>query len=286
MFRSDLALEQSESMDQLPGGVESENLTVGEAKITRIKVVTQEGAEKMGKPVGNYITIELPPFSTEGTMDEDKLSAVKNEISRLIPAEGLILIIGIGNVEITPDALGPKAAATVLATRHISPELAMASGLGNLRPVAVLSPGVLGQTGIETGEILKGLVDKVKPSGVIVIDALASRKLSRLGNTIQISDTGISPGAGVGNMRNEINSVTLGVPVIAIGVPTVVDASTMVSDITGGQNLNENDEMGKMMVTPREIDLLIEHAAVMISHSINCALHPHLSSDDLLALVS
>ena len=284
--RTDLALELSEALANVPEGVINEELTVGEAKISRIQVTNKEGEAAIGKPIGNYVTIELPPFSGEGSMDESNLSVVKNEISRLLPKEVLILIAGIGNAEITPDSLGPKAAALVLATRHISPELAKSAGLGDLRPVAVLSPGVLGQTGIETGEIIQGIVDKVKPSGVIVIDALAARRLSRLGNTIQISDTGISPGAGVGNKRKEISKVTLGVPVLSIGVPTVVDAATLVSDITADPKVSSREELTNMIITPREIDLLIEHAARLISHSLNCALHPALSSEDLLALVS
>lgn len=284
--RTDLALELAEGLTNVPEGVVSEELTVGDAKISRIQVTNKKGETAIGKPIGNYITIELPPFSGEGSMDESNLSVVKNEISRLLPKEGLILITGIGNAEITPDSLGPKTTALVLATRHISPELAKSAGLGDLRPVAVLSPGVLGQTGIETGEIIQGIVDKVKPSGVIVIDALAARRLSRLGNTIQISDTGISPGAGVGNTRKEISSVTLGVPVLSIGVPTVVDAATLVSDITADPNVSSRDDLTNMIITPREIDLLIEHAARLISHALNCALHPTLSSEDLLALVS
>ena len=196
-------------------------LTVGDAKVTRIKVTNRAGEKALGKPVGSYITIEVPRLTDDAALDDDFLSCVKNELSRLLPGDGPVFVCGVGNTEITPDALGPHTAAGVLATRHISGELARSVGLGDLRPVSVLSPGVLGQTGIETGEILLGIVEKVKPGAVIVIDALASRKLSRLGCTVQMSDTGISPGAGVGNARKEISRDTLGVSVISVGVPIV-----------------------------------------------------------------
>ena len=170
----------------------------------------------------------------------------------------------------------------ILATRHIGEELARSIGFDNLRSVTAISPGVLGQTGIATGEIIRAVIDKTNPDFVIAIDALASRKVSRLGRTIQIADTGIIPGSGVKNSRNELSKKTLGVPVVSIGVPTVVDANTLVNDIA--ENEVQYHGASEMVVTPKEIDLLIERASRLISHSINCALQPDISEDELLML--
>lgn len=287
-IRTDLALERRELAAQDCDGVDSEELSVGSAKITRITVTNENGVQAVGKPVGTYITIEVPPFSDESASDDTRRSAITVELNRILPEEGPILIAGLGNSDITPDALGPKTVSGVLATRHISEELSKSLGLGELRAVSVISPGVLGKTGIETAEILKGIVEQVKPAAVIVIDALASRRLSRLGCTVQISDTGITPGSGVGNARNEISKASLGVPVIAIGVPTVVDATTLAKDLLNGENADEEALTGngsQMMVTPREIDTVIQHAADLVALSINCALHPHLAPEVLMALV-
>lgn len=292
-FRTDLALENKEELGgNVPRGVTVDELSIGLAKITRIRVENEEGAAALSRPKGNYITIEVPPFSdTAGEIDE-RLTAVSTELVKLLPEEGEILVAGLGNSDITPDALGPKAAARVLATRHISGELARSAGLGDLRKVSVVSPGVLGQTGIETGELLAGIAEKTHPAAVIAVDALASRRLSRLGCTIQISDTGISPGSGVGNHRQEISRKTLGVPVIAVGVPTVVDAATLVCDLAGATD-EERSRLkaaveprgASMVVTPREIDLLIDRAADMVSLGINQALHPHILPEDMKMLV-
>ncbi len=287
-IRTDLALEMREMAKDDCDGVESETLSVGSAKITRIRITNQKGVDAVGKPIGRYITIEVPPFSDESASDDTRRSAITVELNRVLPKSGPILIAGLGNSDITPDALGPKTVAGVLATRHIGDELAHSLGLGKLRPVSVVSPGVLGKTGIETAEILRGIVKEVAPAAVIVIDALASRRLSRLGCTVQISDTGIAPGSGVGNTRKEISQATLGIPVIAMGVPTVVDATTLAKDLLQGEGQTDRQwdrDSEKMMVTPKEIDTVIAHAADLVSLSINCALHPHLSPELLCALV-
>ena len=272
---------------RLPAGVDSDEVHIGDVRITRIKITEEEGEKALGRKQGTYVTIEVPPFSDDAGLDEDALTAVKRELTALLPAEGTVLVAGLGNTRITPDALGPKTAARILATRHITGEIARSAGLGDLRPVAVLAPGVLGQTGIETSEILAGSVERIKPAAVVVVDALASRKLSRLGCTVQISDTGIAPGAGVGNRRQEISEETLNV-VVSMGVPTVVDAGTLAYDLLGGhepadQELTE-PRGASMIVTPREIDLLIDRAAQLVSHAINCALQPGLDSELLLSL--
>jgi len=294
-FRTDLALEQREALgERTPPGVSAEELSLGQVKISRIKVETAQGEKALQKPVGNYITIEVPPFSDNAHEIDERLEALSRELSLLLPKEGLILVVGLGNSEITPDALGPKTAGRVLATRHITGEIARSAGLDDLRPVAVITPGVLGQTGVETGEIIRGLVEHIKPAGVIVVDALASRNLSRLGCTVQISDTGISPGSGVGNSRAEISKKTLGVPVIAVGVPTVVDAFTLANDLMQDENGAQRDRVNstvrprgaEMIVTPREIDLLIDRAAGLVSLGINHALQPQIPPEDMLALAS
>ena len=196
-----------------------------------------------------------------------------------------MLVAGIGNKDITPDALGPRCAEGIFSTRHITSELAEEIGLDFLNPVCSLATGVLGQTGIETGEIIKSVADAIKPKAVIVIDALAAAGLERLGRTVQITDTGITPGSGVGNKRAEISKNTLGVPVIAIGVPTVVDAVTLARAMTGNKTATESSEAQNMMVTPREIDVMIERAAKLISLCVNCALQPETDPELLLSVV-
>ena len=212
------------------------------------------------------------------------------ELCKLLPDHGTILVAGLGNESITPDALGPRATRRLFATRHINGEIARVTGFQNLRPVAALCPGVLGQTGIETAEILESVVRGISPSAVIVIDALSSRRLSRLGTTVQLTDTGLSPGSGVGNKRAEISLRTLGVPVIAIGVPTVVDGATLIADWLDSYGIDPRKEPqfereSFMMVAPKEVDLLIDRAAEVVAMGINCALQPTLDEQELLELV-
>lgn len=289
IFRTDLAIEAREQVEKDVEGVTTEELNFGKAAITRMKITSSKGEQAMGRPMGNYITVQVPPFSDNCASDDETLSVLTKELSSLMPKEGPVLVVGLGNEEITPDALGPKVAQKTLATRHITGEFARSLGLGNLRSVAVIAPGVLGQTGIETAELIAAVVRQIGPSCVIVIDALASRSLARLGCTVQITDTGISPGSGVHNMRPQLNEQALGVPVIAMGIPTVVDAATLAHDLT--ENSTEIQQKiqprgAKMMVTPKEIDLLVDRGAIMVSLAINSALHPSLSVNDILALVS
>ena len=193
-----------------------------------------------------------------------------------------------GNEEITPDSLGPKTALKVLATRHIQGELARSSGLDRLRPVAVMNTGVTGQTGIETGEYILSVVKRIRPNAVVAIDALASRRLERLGTTLQISDAGISPGAGVGNHRTRINSETIGVPVISIGVPTVVDVRTLAGDLLTniGESADDLPALTKdMVVIPREIDLLTERASRLLGFALNAALQDRFKLSELVELM-
>lgn len=283
--RTDLAIDEHERVSGSIPGVKKEELSFENVKITRITVENSEGAEAIGKPVGRYITVETESFGRFSDMTDARQAAVTGELSRLLPPDGAVLVAGLGNTEITPDAVGPRSVGMILATRHLSGELTRKVGLGDLRAVSALSPGVLGKTGIETGELLFGVVRQIAPAAVIVIDALASNSLSRLGRTVQITDTGIIPGSGVGNARREISRKTLGVPVIAVGVPTVVDAVTLARDVFKGEEDPSQNGTADMMVTPREIDTVVENAAALIALSVNRALHPAIPAEELMALV-
>ena len=291
--RTDLAVEERELLGEDIKGVRYSKEEIEGLPIERLHIGTQRAGQLLKKPVGTYITVELPPLTDSIRDTDSRVKALSEEIRRLLPVNGLVLIAGLGNVEITPDALGPKAASKVLATRHIQGEIARSTGLDKLRAVAVVNTGVTGQTGIETGELLQGVIKNIRPSAVIAVDALASRRLERLGCTVQISDTGIAPGAGVGNRRIRIDQDTMGVPVIAVGVPTVVDALTLAFDLLDISDEKEGRELSdavspqgrSMVVTPKEIDLLIDRAAHLISLAINMALQTDIDTEDLLDLL-
>ena len=286
-LRTDLALEQREiSAPEDTDGIECEEVKKGDAKITRIKITNENGEKKLNRKKGTYITVELPNLSRFADFTESA-KAIAAELTALLPKDGLILVAGLGNDQITPDALGPECGSLIFSTRHIGKELQKSIGFEHLRPVARVIPGVLGQNGIETVEILEGIIRRISPAALITVDALASRRLSRLGCTVQICNTGISPGSGVGNARAEISHDTVGIPVISIGVPTVVDAVTLACDLIG-EDATEKLEKGgeRMMVTPREIDLLTQHASKLVAAAINSALQPHMDIDELTALVS
>lgn len=292
-LRTDLAVEAREIADEDLKDVDYREEEVGGLFIERLDVKTKRAGQLMGKDAGRYVTVNLPPLTDNIRDTDERLPIISQEIRRLLPVNGSVLVVGLGNPEITPDALGPLCVSKVLATRHITGEIARSTGLDKLRSVAVLQTGVTGQTGIETGELILSVVKRIKPTAVIVIDALASRRLERLGCTLQISDTGIAPGAGVGNHRTKICKETLGVPVIALGVPTVVDAVTLVSDLVCIEDESEQSNLREkvsprgstMVVTPKEIDLLIERASRLLSLSINMALHTNIEVSDLLSLL-
>ena len=286
-FRSDLALEAAENVPSLSDtDCYHTQKTEGDITVTRLEIRSDLAAQKIGKPIGTYITLEFPPL----TDDEKKLGTAADLVSRemlsFLPKEGGVLSVGLGNRAITPDALGPRAADMILATRHIQGEFAKSVGLSDLRSSAVLVPGVLGQTGTESRELVQGVCEVVRPAAVIVIDALAARSVHRLGCTVQLSDTGISPGAGVGNHRQPLNRDTLGVPVIGIGVPTVVDAATVAFDCGLPEEEIENiaPKAAGLIVTPREIDLLIARAARLLAAGINRALQPDYDPLELISL--
>lgn len=283
--RTDIALERHELLkDNKCEGVLFKREETEKAVITTIEILDEMGEKALGKPKGKYITIDLPEFSHQSELLDSRLSAITKTIKDLLPPNAqTVLVAGLGNESITPDALGPLCAKQIFATRHIEKGAEKDFGLPNLRPVAAVSTGVLGQTGIETAEYLKGIAEFIKPDAVIVIDALASRKISNLGKTVQLSDTGITPGAGVGNYRKTIDKSTLGVLVISMGVPTVVDGKTIVHDLTkNSQNISTDAD--EMMVTPRDIDTVIDRAARLLALSINCALQPEMEPEIFLAL--
>ena len=288
-LRTDLAIEAREiAGDRVSGTAFSEHTENG-LKISRLEVKSRKAKQILGKDIGTYITIELPSLTDNFTEADERIKTIGGEIRRLLPVNGLILVAGLGNEEITPDSLGPKAGSRVLSTRHITGELARATGLDKLRPVAVINTGVTGQTGIETGEYILSIVNRIRPNAVVAVDALASRRIERLGCTVQISDAGISPGAGVGNHRTKINQETIGVPVIAIGVPTVVDAQTFANDVAGGglSGMGEYSIPGnrQMIVIPREIDLLTERASRLLGFSLNAAMQNEFELRDLVSLM-
>lgn len=284
-LRTDLAIETPNIQTQ-QSGISLFTSQYRKARISRISVDTSQAATQIGRPVGQYVTVELPPLSDNEEELEDYAIRIGGELALMLPENGVILVVGLGNDRITPDAVGPQAAARVLATRHIRKEFARSMGLDGLRPTAVAVPGVLGQTGMETAEVVRGLCNTVKPTAIIAIDALAAAQVSRLGCTVQLCDSGISPGSGVGNDRQALNRDTLGVPVIGIGVPTVVDARSLAIELTGDYESEPavTPNGCVMMVTPREIDLVVRRAAQLIAMSVNYALQPDFSPRELMGV--
>lgn len=290
-FRTDLALERREMLNEDVEGVEVSKSENDECITTVIEIKTEEAAKRLGKGVGKYITLEVNPFSDEAPVSDGRLTALVDSIKSLLPSgNGAVLVAGVGNEDITSDALGPETASLIFATRHIDKKMQIAAGFSEaLRPVAVVSAGVLGKTGIESGEYIKSICEAVKPQCVITIDALAAGSVERLGATIQMSDTGIAPGSGIGNTRKRIDESFVGVPVIAIGVPTVVDAVSLSSELSGlspeklDKGKLKNGE--RMIVAPKDIDILVKNASYLLALAINCALQPTLTPKELYSLM-
>ena len=235
-----------------------------------------------GDPFGTYITYELPPFAASAENTDCLAEALADSLRGLLKGRTeAVLVAGLGNYSVTPDAVGPLTAEKVLATRHIT---GMYKDVfpNDLSTVSVLAPGVLGQTGIEAAEILASAARLIGASAVIAVDALAAKDYSRIGCTIQLTDTGISPGSGVGNCRKELSEQTLGIPVVAVGVPTVVDAATLMENLTG----RATDTGKELVVTPRDIDEVVQKAAALLALSLNAALQPTLSLTDIRELTA
>ena len=308
-FRTDLADERRDlyrkanKIEDEIQGIETEEQQVTEKiKVTRVKITNEQGEQAIGKKRGNYITIDIKKMNIITEEEVEKAAeTLANEIKRLVQDKVQfkedILIVGLGNEEVTPDALGPNVVKEIEVTRHIINYLPQYID-ENARPVSAIAPGVLGTTGIETLEIIKGVVDNTKPKLLIVIDALASRSIERISSTIQLSDTGIVPGAGVGNRRKELSESTLGIPVIAIGIPTVVETAVVVNDALDlfieklQQEAKSNEYLNKLkeednyeqikeallprdfnfIVTPKEIDELILNMSKVVAKGINMSM--------------
>lgn len=282
-IRTDLAVEMiDEDASSLPKGIKRKLRKSSACSVTEIIVTDDAAGARIGKTKGRYITIETDRLSASPMDFEEQVDNIAEEIISLKGENRkTALIVGLGNSDITPDALGPMVISHIIATRHLHDELPDGHELKQLNRVSAIAPGVLGQTGIEAAEVIKSLCDTVKPDCVIVIDALACSDISRLGSTIQLTDTGISPGSGVQNRRKEFTEETLGIPVVAVGVPTVVDMHTIVENITGNP---PDKHLPNMMVTPRDVDKLIERTARLLAFSINKAVQPMLTIEDITAL--
>lgn len=318
-IRTDLASESHEfycrenNCSEIPG-VQTEFSEDGEIKITKVRVTNQEGEKIIGKPIGEYVTIDVPfHFNNSKETFRNACRILSEQLRSIISLndDDTVLVVGLGNSHITSDSLGPKVVSSVLITRHMLEMLPEDMDEG-IRPVCGIIPGVLGITGIETIEIIQGVTEKIKPKAIIAIDALASRKMERVSTTIQISNTGISPGSGIGNNRKSINRESLGIPVIAIGVPTVIDAANIANDtidliidllISKSEGHSDFYNMlkqldtqekyeiirdavspgsfGNLIVTPKEIDEIIEEVSLMIANGINISLHRSIGIDDI-----
>lgn len=279
-FRTDLALEAADTGDgKLPSGVSVSEKVIQDIKVTTVCIKTPQAVERLGRPIGTYLT-----FEGALTNDQAFIDLLTHSLQELLP-EGPVLVVGLGNRDITPDSLGPDVAQQVIATYHFLPEQLESIGLQNLRKVCSLAPGVMGQTGFEAASLVSAALKTLPFSAVIAVDALAARSASRLGNTIQLSTSGISPGSGVLNARAELSSQSLGVPVFSFGIPTVVDAATLLNDLCPSCS-NSNEAALSMMVTPRDIDQVITQGARIMAVAINRALQPQLSQQDITALMS
>ncbi len=301
MIRTDLAMEATEAYGQQQiQGVNVENEVIDGIRKTRVTITTPEGEQALGKKMGSYVTLETKELAAgDAVFDENCSKALAEEIKMMAgdALNGTVLVVGLGNRMVTPDSLGPAVCDMVFVTRHIheyAPE-AVDERMGN---VSAISPGVLGITGVETGEIIEGVVDRVKPALVIAIDSLASRSIERIRTTLQLGNSGISPGAGIGNKRKALDQESLGIPVLALGVPLVVYASTVAQDLIeeamsktpqDARLQGKMQEMLKgmmdvegadMIVTPKEIDKVIKDLARIIADALNIALHRDLTLEE------
>ena len=295
--RTDLALEARESISEADGSlhgvkVEENYDEETDIRVTRVEITTKNGARAMGKPMGTYVTIEAPGMlEPDEGFPREVSDVLAEQLAKIIPGAGQeqeILVVGLGNRDVTADALGPHVVDNLCITRHIVREYGKAAyNRDRMNQVSSMEPGVMGKTGMEAAEIIKGVVEQTGPDVIVAIDALAARTTKRLNRTIQITDTGIHPGSGVGNHRNALTKESMGVPVIAIGVPTVVDAATIVMDAfeklldgTGEavkreyleECRNALAELHNMYVASKDIDAVIKRVSYTVSEGINMAL--------------
>ena len=296
--RTDLAVEAAQLWRERGGvgalpGVESRESKREGYPVTTVKILDCRGEQALGKPAGTYVTLTLEGLARrENDAFGRAARAVAAELTPLLKLSkgSPVLVVGLGNRSITPDDIGPKAADHTMVTRHLVEQVP--EHFGSFRPVAALAAGVLGTTGVESGELVRAVAEKVRPACVIVVDALASRSLSRVCTTVQLSDTGITPGSGVGNARAALDRASLGVPVIAVGVPTVVDGATLAADLlteAGQAHLDPQALQGAgegLMVTPRDIDARVTDLAKVVGFGINLALQTGLTVEDVELFLS
>ena len=293
MKRTDLALEARELWQESAErttrlqGVKATKAKQEGYPVTRVDILDERGEQALGKPRGSYRTVDLTTFwQRKPDFFERAVRVVGSQLKALVPAEGPVLVVGLGNRAMTPDAVGPLAADSVLVTRHLI--AAQPRHFAGFRPVAVQRTGVLGTTGVESAEAVRGLAAQVEPALIIAIDALASRRVGRVCAAVQLSDTGIIPGSGVGNHRSALNQETLGVPVVAIGVPTVVDSATLAADLLEASGITDYDgealRKSRLMVTPQDIDQQVRDLGKVIGYGINWALQD-LEIEDMNALL-
>ncbi|HHY17511.1 MAG TPA: GPR endopeptidase [Firmicutes bacterium] len=300
--RTDLALERAamvqDRVGQVPG-IQSTEEQINGISLTRVQVMTPQAASQVGKPPGRYFTLECPELKYRNrTLLKNVAGIIAEELAELsgLPRQGDVLVVGLGNWQATPDALGPRVVSQLMVTRHIREYISRDLG-DRLYPVAAVSPGVLGITGMETVDIVRGIVNQIKPELIITIDALAARSPYRLLSTIQIADTGIQPGSGVGNKRPGLNRESLGVPVVAIGVPTVVSGAAIamdaLSDYFSKYNPHARSTVGSvqeflsqdlfdLLVTHKDIDLQILEMSKLLASAVNRATQPAISEDEML----
>ena len=269
-------------------GVEARDGEREGVPVTTVHVLDQEGERALGKPRGTYVTLTLEGVANraEGIFGR-AVRAVAEELASLLEQaapEGLVLVAGLGNRAITPDAIGPKVHEHILVTRHLVEQ--MPEHFGHLRPVASLAAEVLGNTGVESGEVVGAVCQKLRPACVIAVDALASRSLERLCRTVQLADTGIAPGSGAGNHRMALDRDSLGVPVLAVGVPTVVEGATLAADLLGSDQLPDLDPRRSLLVTPKDIDSQVADLSKIVGYGISLALQPGMTVEDLDLLLS
>jgi len=286
--RTDLALEAREGLSgALPDGVEEDRRDVLGFGVTRVRITNRAGADLLCKPIGDYVTLELGRLlRREDNAFADGARALADELRAMLRlgSGDSVLVAGLGNPAITPDAVGHLTAESTLATRHLRAQ--PRGPFSAFRSVAVLEPGVLGTTGLESADVVRAVAGEAKPAAVIAVDALASRRAERVCTTVQLSDTGIVPGSGVGGGRTALDRAALGVPVIALGVPTVVDAATLASDLAeeAGASLDADAlrrASGGLIVTPRDIDARVRDISRLLGYGINLALHEGLAVSDL-----
>ena len=287
LYRTDLAVERHARAGAAPEGVRSAEYTENGLRVTQIDVTDDRGARALQKPVGRYLTAETgDALLSEGDWIWETARGLARLLRPLLPERGPVLAVGLGNRAITPDALGPLCLEHLIVTRHLIER--MPGEFGGLRPVAALTPGVLGTTGIESAELVRGAVERVKPAAVLAVDALAAGALSRLFRTFQLSDTGVSPGSGAGNHRAALDQSTLGVPVVAAGVPTVVDAGTLCLSLLGEEAAlpPETEAAAAMLVAPKDADLRVRKCAKALSYGINLALQGDMSLQEMEQFLS